>query len=86
MFLTDDSEGGLFLPFPLVGSGEQVTQVTVGNNGGVLLNTTTGNVGYTMTSGNGFYPFVQDLDNDISGVDQVGVMWKPLVLHQTDNM
>ena len=74
--LTDDSESGLFLAFPWLVQNVQVNNLTVGNNGGVLLNTTTGQVGYTMTSGDGFYPFVQDLDNDIAGVNQVGVLWE----------
>lgn len=73
--LTDDSEAGFTLPFPWLFQGTLVNTITVGNNGGILVNTTNGQVGYTMTSGDGFYPFVQDLDNDINGVNQVGVLW-----------
>lgn len=73
--LTDDSEAGFTLPFPWLFQGNQVNQITVGNNGGIVVNTTTANVSYTMASGDGFYPFVQDLDNDIAGTNQVGVLW-----------
>lgn len=76
--LTDDSEAGITLPWPWLVQDQQVNQITVGNNGGVLLNTLTGQVGYTMNSGDGFYPFVLDLDNDISGVNQVGVLYQSI--------
>jgi len=76
LFLTDDSEAGITLPFPWLYQGTVVNQITVGNNGGILMNTLTGNVGYTMVAGYGLYPFAQDLDNDINNVDQVGVLWE----------
>ncbi len=60
--LTDDGEFGLALPFPLLYQGSLVSDITIGNNGGVLLGTQTGNVGYDMTSGTGLYPYVQDLN------------------------
>lgn len=74
--LTDDSEAGFTLPFPWLFQGTQVNTITVGNNGGIVVNTTTANISYTMAAGDGFYPFVQDLDNDIAGTNQVGVLWE----------
>lgn len=74
--LTDDSEAGVILPFPWLVLGEPITEITVGNNGGVIIGTTGGNVSYTMNSGDGFYPFVQDLDHDVNGVDLGGVFWQ----------
>jgi hypothetical protein len=76
LLLLDDTEAGITLPFTWLVQGTQVNQITVGNNGGLLLNTLSGNVGYTMTSGDGFYPFIQDLDHRIAGVSQVGVLWE----------
>jgi Secretion system C-terminal sorting domain len=78
LMLTDDSEAGLTLPFPFLFQGSTVTDVTIGNNGGMIVNTQVGNVGYTMTSGDGLYPFVQDLDNDIGGVATQGVYYETL--------
>jgi len=72
---TDDSEVGVTLPFPFLYQGALYTDITVGNNGGVLLGTLTGQVGYTMVAGNGLYPYVQDLNTPYGGVYQhtVGV-------------
>ncbi len=65
--LTDDSEAGITLPWPWTINGVTVNTVTVGNNGGVLFNTLTGQVGYTAT-GNGMFPYVQDLGTPFGGV------------------
>lgn len=64
--ITDDSEFGLTLPWNWNIGGTQVSTITVGNNGGVLFNTLTGQVGYTA-SGNGMFPYVQDLGTITSG-------------------
>ncbi len=64
--ITDDSEFGLTLPWPWLVNGTTVNTVTIGNNGGVLFNTLTGNVSYTAT-GNGMFPFVQDLATITNG-------------------
>jgi hypothetical protein len=70
--LTDDSEAGVTLPWPWSVNGTAVNTITVGNNGGVLFNTLVGNVGYTAF-GNGFFPFVQDLNTaEATG----GVFWE----------
>lgn len=87
--MTDDSEFGLTLPWNWNINGTTVSTITIGNNGGVLFNTLTGNVGYTAT-GNGMFPFAQDLNtaNASGGVfyqslgtapnRQFVIMWKDL--------
>ncbi len=64
--MTDDSEFGLTLPWSWNINGTQVSTITIGNNGGVIFNTLTGAV-YTYASGNGMFPFVQDLDDANAG-------------------
>ena len=64
--ITDDSEFGLTLPWPWLVNGTTVNTVTIGNNGGVLFNTLTGNVSYTAT-GNGMFPYVEDLGTITNG-------------------
>ncbi|MFA9210200.1 MAG: T9SS type A sorting domain-containing protein [Moraxellaceae bacterium] len=64
--ITDDSEFGLTLPWSWNIGGTQVSTVTIGNNGGVLFNTLTGQVGYTAT-GNGMFPYVEDLGTITNG-------------------
>lgn len=64
--LTDDTEAGVILPWSWNVNGTTVNTITIGNNGGVLFNTLVGNVGYTAT-GNGLFPYVQDLDDALAG-------------------
>lgn len=64
--ITDDSEFGLTLPWNWNIGGTQVSTITIGNNGGVLFNTLTGQVGYTAT-GNGLFPFTEDLGTITNG-------------------
>lgn len=64
--LTDDTEYGLTLPFPIYYQGTVVTTATIGNNGGIKFNTTTADVGYTMDAV-GVYPYVQDLNTATNG-------------------
>lgn len=64
--ITDDSEFGLTLPWPWLIGGTTVNTITIGNNGGVLFNTLTGQVGYTAT-GNGMFPYVEDLGTITNG-------------------
>ncbi len=59
---TDDSEAGVTLPFPFLYQGSLINDITVGNNGGIVLGTLAGAVGYTMVAGNGLYPYVQDMN------------------------
>lgn len=64
--LTDDSEAGVTLPWSWNVNGTTVNTITVGNNGGILFNTLTGNVATTAT-GNGLFPYAQDLDDVLAG-------------------
>lgn len=64
---TDDSEIGVALPFPLLYQATLINDITIGNNGGILLGTQTGAVGYTMTP-TGLFPYVQDLNTPYGGV------------------
>ncbi len=60
--LTDDAEVGVTLPFTFLYQGSLMNTMTIGDNGGVILGTTTGQVGYAMpASGNGLFPYNQDL-------------------------
>ncbi len=70
--MTDDSESGLTLPWPWNVNGTIVNTITIGNNGGILFNTLTGNIAYTAT-GNGMFPYVQDLNTTLAGG---GIYWQ----------
>lgn len=60
--LNDDQEVGVTMPFTFLYQGALVNTMTIGDNGGVILNTTTGQVNYNMpASGSGLYPYIQDL-------------------------
>ena len=60
--LNDDQELGVTLPFTFLYQGILMNTMTIGDNGGVILGTTSGQVNYNMPpSGNGLFPFVQDL-------------------------
>jgi hypothetical protein len=65
--LTDDSELGVTLPFTFLYQGILTNTMTIGNNGGVVLGSTTAQVNYNMpASGNGLFPYIQDLGTAIS--------------------
>jgi hypothetical protein len=63
--LGDDLETPLTLPWTLTYQGTSVTQLTIGNNGGILFNTLTGDLNWTNTSmataATGLYPYWDDL-------------------------
>jgi len=65
---TDDSEVGVTLPFTFLYQGVLLSQITVGNNGGIVLGTLTGTVGYTMAAGNALFPYVQDMNTPYDNV------------------
>jgi len=65
---TDDSEVGMALPFPFLYQGVLVNDITIGNNGGVVLGSQSAQVGYNMVAGNGLYPYVQDMNTPYGGV------------------
>jgi len=66
--LGDDGEVGFTLPWTLNYQGTGVTLMTIGNNGGILFGTLTGQLGFgngTMAAAaNGLYPFWDDLGNN----------------------
>ena len=65
--LTDDSELGVTLPFTFLYQGMLMNTMTIGNNGGVILGSTTAQVNWAMpASGNGLFPYIQDLGTAIS--------------------
>ena len=72
---TDDSEFGLALPFPVLYQGTLINDITIGNNGGVVLGSQSAQIGYNMAAGNGLYPYVQDMNTPYDGVyyETVGV-------------
>lgn len=92
--LTDDSEAGITLPWAWSVNGVTVNTITVGNNGGVLFNTLTGNVGYTAL-GNGMFPYAQDLNTSFDGVywESIGtapnrqfiIMWNDMPHYSTSD-
>jgi hypothetical protein len=60
--LNDDQEVGVTMPFTFLYQGALVNTMTIGDNGGVILNTTSGQVNYNMpASGSGLFPYIQDL-------------------------
>lgn len=64
--LFDDTQAGITLPWAWDVNGVAVNTITVGNNGGVLFNTTTGFVGYNSVA-NGMFPYIQDLNTALAG-------------------
>ena len=63
--LGDDLETPLTLPWTLTYQGTSVTQLTIGNNGGILFNTLTGDLNWVnasmATAATGLYPYWDDL-------------------------
>ncbi len=73
MGLTDDGEGNITMPFSFNYQGTTISTIRVGNNGGIMLGVTTGDVGVTNGTvasvvGNQLLPFWDDLGTTGSGV------------------
>ncbi|SFT47464.1 Por secretion system C-terminal sorting domain-containing protein [Lishizhenia tianjinensis] len=69
--LADDGNVGVSLPFALFYQGQTVNNISIGNNGGIILGTATGFVptGGTINGANtGIYPFWDDLDSETGSV------------------
>ena len=72
--LTDDSEANITSPFPFTLYGVTSSDLRVGNNGGILFNRTTGDLGTTnatlpnATIGLAILPFWDDIDADTGNV------------------
>jgi len=67
--LSDDTEAGVTLPFPFYYNGNIVTEMSVGNNGGVILNSLTADVyGGSIYDGyDGLFPYGIDLNTALPG-------------------
>ena len=70
--LSDDDEVGISLPFPVLFQGVLMNDVTIGANGGAVLGTQTGNVGYggnfnTLPDGT-LFPWGDDMHVAAGGV------------------
>ena len=71
--LTDESEAAVDpLPFPILFQGVLFNNMTVGNNGGLQLGSTTANIGYgglfgSLTDGT-MFPWGDDLDSETGSV------------------
>lgn len=93
LLLTDDSEAGIaVLPFPILFQGILYTNMTVGNNGGLQLGTTTGAIGYggvftTMANGT-MFAWGDDLDDETGNVyiEQIGVSPNSVLVIQWDEI
>ncbi len=72
--LTDDGEANVTLPFAFTFYGVSSTAIRVGNNGGLLFNATSGDLGVTngdlgtTTSNNLIVPFWDDIDDETGNV------------------
>ena len=91
--LTDDSEAGMTLPFPLLYQGTLVTTCNIGNNGGIALGTTTADVlpspgNMNNLAGNFIYPWGDDLDDESGNVYQqtIGTAPNRTFIVQWDNI
>ena len=89
--LSDDTELGITLPFPVLYQGNLFTTITIGNNGGVEFGTTTANISFSMPNNvNGLYPYIQDLDDAFApnGVfyEQIGASPNSKFIVQWENI
>ena len=90
--LTDDSEIGMALPFPILYQGTLVNDCTIGNNGGMALGTTTAQIGYggnmTTLVGNFIFPWGDDMDDETGNVYQqtIGTAPNRTFIVQWDNI
>ncbi len=72
--LTDDSEANIVSPFPITFNGVTSTNLRVGNNGGILFNATSGDIGFSNAAlpnaahPLAIFPFWDDLDDETGNV------------------
>lgn len=89
--LTDDSGTGITLPFSFSYQNQTINSMTVGNNGGVLLNTLTGFIGYggnmTTLASNYLFLWGDDLDDETGNVywEVTGTAPNQTLIVQWDN-
>ena len=92
LMLTDDSEAAITpLPFNILFQGNLMTNMTVGNNGGLQLGSLTAQIGYggnftTLADGT-MFPWGDDLDSETGNVyvDVIGVTPNQVLIVQWDN-
>ncbi|MCF8433592.1 MAG: fibronectin type III domain-containing protein, partial [Crocinitomicaceae bacterium] len=90
--LTDDTEAGITLPFSFSYQNQTINTMTVGNNGGVVLNTLAGNVGYggdmTTLASNFLFLWGDDLDDETGNVywEVTGTAPNQTLIVQWDNI
>ncbi|WP_300660066.1 T9SS type A sorting domain-containing protein [Fluviicola sp.] len=91
--LTDDSEQGMTLPFPILYQGALITTCNIGNNGGIALGTTTADVvpspgNMNSLTGSFIYPWGDDLDDESGNVYQqtIGTAPNRTFIVQWDNI
>ena len=88
LLLTDDSEASFTSPFPILYQGSLMQDILVGNNGGIILGATAGNIGYggnfnTLADGY-MFPWGDDLDSETGNVYWEAVGTAPnrtLIIH-----
>ena len=65
----DDGEANITIPFAFTLDGVSSSNLRIGDNGGILFNTTTGNITSSATpTTQGFYAFADDLDSDYGDI------------------
>jgi hypothetical protein len=90
--LLDDTEAGVTLPFSFTYDQISMNTLTVGNNGGVVLNTLTGNVGYggnmTTLAPNYLFLWGDDMDGQTGNVywEVTGTSPNQVAIVQWDNL
>jgi hypothetical protein len=90
--LDDDTEAGVTLPFTFNYQNAGYTTLTVGNNGGLLLGTLTGNIGYggnmTTLASNYIFAWGDDMDGETGDVfyQTVGTAPNQIAVFQWQNL
>ncbi|TNF50461.1 MAG: T9SS type A sorting domain-containing protein [Bacteroidetes bacterium] len=89
-FVVDEAEFGVTMPFTFNYQGLNVTDITIADNGGVILNTLTASLGFgntaiTGTTANGLYPFWDDLDDGDIYYETVGTAPNRMFIVQWEN-
>ena len=90
--IADDGEQTINMTFPFIFQGNLMSDIRIGNNGGILLGVTTGDIATTGTVGagtaNGVYPWWDDLDSETGDVfyEEIGVAPNRIAVIQWDNI
>lgn len=90
--ITDDGEQNITMSYPFIFQGTIVSDIRIGNNGGILFGVTTGDIATTGTVGgataNGVYPWWDDMDSETGDVfyEEIGVAPNRIAVIQWDNI